>query len=55
MLEALIAFSLIFVVLLLVANWDYQDELAEYQHACTMIEAGAWPIEVEPSCKDEKL
>lgn len=34
----------------LVGERDYQEEQAAFERACEMIEAGAWPAEVAPTC-----
>lgn len=29
---------------------SYETEQAEFEYTCAMIDAGAWPAEVEPAC-----
>ena len=36
----------------LIGNADYRDAQAQHDYQCEMIQAGHWPADVNPRCKE---
>ncbi len=54
MIRRLLAGAVIGAVLAIAGTMDAEDAERDHDATCSMIEAGAWPAEVEPSCGEHK-
>lgn len=50
MIRRLLAAAAMAAAFALTGNMAFEDAQRDHDHKCSMIEAGAWPAEVEPSC-----